>query len=422
MKAVAYIRKSKVNPNGHGVSWEVQEAAVRDLATRQGDADLEILSDWGSSGAAAAGVFGGTTRGGKRRIWQQLVQAIDDGQVSALYAYSLSRLARSTKELLELAERCAKTGVIVRLAKEGTLDFMSATGRLYLTVLAGVSTFEAEISAERAKDHVALRRSRGDHIGQAPYGFRLVDGKLEADPREPVDVVATAFEDAGTYNGAAKLLNSRGVRSKVGRWSDMSVRRVLGRSGAAAVPAVHPGRPRRRPALLSGLLRCPCGTIMTPARESHSLARGGTTEYVAYICWRSRNEPDHQKTRKVSQSLLEPWIREEAARLRVPANVASTNDPERHGELLARRQRVVDNYEDGLVSREQRDEKIRAIDEELERLSAVSAAVLNVPPAIDWRWDTDTINGVLRAMWDRVELDEQLRPFRAEWVVPEWRA
>ena len=186
---------------------------------------------------------------------------------------------------------------------------------------------------------------------------------------------------------------------------------------------VSPGRPPRRVALLSGLLRCHCGTVMSPARESHRLASGQATEYVSYLCWRSRNEPDHQPTRKVSESSLLPWIRQEAERLQVPADaVETTGDPGRQDELLARRQRVIDNYEDGLISRDERAKKVSVIDGELERLAAVSAAVLTVPPAIDWSWSPATVNAVLRAMWDRVELDATMLPVRAEWTVPEWRS
>jgi len=423
MKAVAYIRKSKLSANGHGLSWEVQESQVRELATRHGDAELEIVSDWGSSGAAATSAFGGTGRGGRRHAWQALLTAIDAGEISTLYAYSLSRLARSTRELLDLGERCAKAGVVVRLAKEGTLDFTSAHGRLYLTVLGAVATFEAEASAEKARDHVALRRSRGDHIGQPPYGFRLVGGKLQPDPSEPIEPVLEAYREAGSYHGAARLLNKRRFASKIaGRWSDMTVRRIVARAEGVEHRAKPVGRPARRLALLSGLLRCRCGTTLTPSRDLHRLASGQTTEYTSYTCWRGRHDSEHPRPFKIAEASLVPWIRNEADRLQVPADaVETTSDPKRQDELLARRQRVIDNYEDGLITREERTEKVGAIDVELERLTAVSAAVLAVPPTLDWAWPPAQLNGVLRAMWDHVKLDDQMAPISAEWTVPEWR-
>ena len=60
---VAYIRKSRVIDEKAGVSWEVQEAKIRELAATYGDngARLLILSDWnlsGRKGAARDGPLG----------------------------------------------------------------------------------------------------------------------------------------------------------------------------------------------------------------------------------------------------------------------------------------------------------------------------------------------------------------------------
>lgn len=422
MGPVAYIRKSKANPNGHGLSWEVQEAQVRELAARHGDGEaLTILSDWGASGAAAAGAFGGTGRGGRRKVWRQLTSMIEGREVSALYAYSLSRLARSTRELLDLAERCAGADVVVRLAKEGTLDFRSAHGRLYLTVLAAVATFEADVSAERARDHVALRKGRGEHIGRAPYGFRLVDGRLEPDPAQPVEPVLDAYREAGTYHGAARILNAQGANGRGGtRWSDMTVRRVLART-ATEHRVVRPGRPLGAPALLSKLLVCHCGGPMTPLRDSHRLADGRPVTYVHYLCWRSRHDADHPRPVKVAEAQILPWVQAEAARFRIPEAVemadAIEDDQARREELLGRRQRIIDNYEDGLISREERAAKVAAVDDELERIEMAST-VVDIPQAVDWSWPPDAINAYLRALWDGVELGLDLRPVRALWAVP----
>lgn len=427
MQPIAYIRKSRVNPHGPSLSWEVQEAHVRDLAARNGDAEsLTILSDWGASGAAATGL-GSTGRGGRRKVWAQLVAMIEGHQVSALYAYSLSRLARSTRELLDLAERCAATGVVVRLAKEGTLDFTSAHGRLYLTVLAAVATFEADVSAERARDHVAVRRGRGDHIGQPPYGYMLVDGRLEPDPGQPLEPILEAYREAGTYHGAARILNAQGLNTRGDtRWSDMTVRRVVARSEGADHRPAKRGRPAAQPALLAGVLRCHCGGPMSPSRHSHRKADGTSVTYMDYTCWRARHDAAHPRPLKVAESVLLSWIKEEAARYGGPMAVemeerTPASGPSRE-DLMARRQRVIDNYEDGLIGRDERTAKVAAIDDEMERLDSLSWSMEELPEAIDWDNDPpDAINAVLRALWRSVRLDESLRPMEADWRVPKWR-
>src|SRR5437016_4298130 len=107
-RSVAYVRRSNAS-NGHGngrISFDTQRAAVLELAARRGDPEPELVVEWGLSGADAATAFGGSGRGGRRRAYRELRARIEAGQVSALYAYSLSRLARSTRELLDLAEAC----------------------------------------------------------------------------------------------------------------------------------------------------------------------------------------------------------------------------------------------------------------------------------------------------------------------------
>src|SRR4051812_42214744 len=99
-RPVAYLRRSSAanNHNGGRVSFDVQQQAVLDLAARRGDREPEIIVEWGASGADRGGAFGGTQRGGRRRAYHVLRAEIEADRVSAVYAYSLSRLARSTRE------------------------------------------------------------------------------------------------------------------------------------------------------------------------------------------------------------------------------------------------------------------------------------------------------------------------------------
>jgi hypothetical protein len=52
-RAIGYIRRSSRIDMDPGMSWALQEGAVRTLAARYGVEDLELLSDWGKSGGYA---------------------------------------------------------------------------------------------------------------------------------------------------------------------------------------------------------------------------------------------------------------------------------------------------------------------------------------------------------------------------------
>lgn len=158
---------------------------MRELAARHGDElPAVIASDMGRSG--------GSTR--RRPEYRAMLDAIDSGQVQAIYSYSLSRPSRSVLDFTDLLERCRRLGVIIRLVAEGQIDYGTATGRAFANMAATFAQMERELAAERMGSAVAERRQRGDAMGQPPYGSAIDQGRL---------VPGTAPEDASSSDGCA---------------------------------------------------------------------------------------------------------------------------------------------------------------------------------------------------------------------------
>jgi len=398
---VAYLRKSRVINDRH-LSWEIQEQKVRELAQQHGEnGDLVLLSDWNRSGGT----------GKKRPGYQQLVTMIEAGQVSALYGYSLSRLSRSISDFTTLAELCVAQGVPIRLASDQNLDFTTASGRFVVNVLASAAQMERELASERSKDTVAVRRARGDRIGHPNYGEK--DG-------ESLEAVLQAYKDAGSVIGAGRLLNQRGVPTRTGRpWSTTTVRDILHRHHALPIRK-RPGAKNAAPFVLFHLLRCHCARHMSASRfRTTGGTKTKTYEQVVYRCLGGRTVPEHGRNSVTEKKLIE-WVKAEAARFRVPGDVAiiGQRDEGVRLDLEGRRRRVIDNYEDGVIDKAERDAKLLAIAADLERLDVAESAV-EIPPAIDWNgWDAKAINAVLRTYWEFVELDADMRPVRARWRLP----
>jgi DNA invertase Pin-like site-specific DNA recombinase len=412
--AVAYLRRSRVDTARPGVlSYEQQLQAVRKLAADHGDDPdkLLILEDWGKSGRAE--------RQSSRGAFARLEAMIEAGDVKAVYAYSISRLARSLEVLSRLVKLCERQDVPIRCAHGHSPDVSDSTGRLITSILGAIEQWQAEWNQERMAEATALRRARGDHVGPATYGWRVRAGKLERRPEERVELLIEAYREAGSAHGAARLLTERGVPTRNGRpWAASSLHGILEREVPDLLPAhPSPGPKALTVARLAGLLYCPCGARLTARR----LRRPGGQ--FAYECRRSFDDPAHPHPRTVVESQLLPWVQQEAARLQVPADqvlIGEDVDPAPRQSLEARRRRVVDNYEDGLVDKAERDAKLLAIASELERIAATEELV-DVPD-LDWTAPTAEVNRVLRAMWSKIELGPDLRPVRAEWLVPEWRA
>ena len=79
---------------------------------------------------------------------------------------SLSRLGRSTKDLLELVEIFNKKGVHLSSLKE-SIDTGTPTGKLLFTMFSAIAQFERDIIAERTVEGLNSARARG-RVGGRP--------------------------------------------------------------------------------------------------------------------------------------------------------------------------------------------------------------------------------------------------------------
>jgi hypothetical protein len=240
----------------------------------------------------------------------------------------------------------------------------------------------------------------------------------EPDPTQSVAAILEAYREAGSFHGAARLLNERRVKAPRGdRWYGSRVRDILKAThpDAAEVRQTTPRVAYRSTsgAIFRRLLRCHCGGVPTPNRM-----RNGS---YSYRCPRGHADRENHPVVQIPESVILEWAEGEAARLRVPEAVVGTDDPARRAELMAKREGIGDALALRVWDKERATAERDAIDAELDRLDAAQI-VAAIPPAIDWTWPPPALSDVLRALWRAVELGPDLRPLRADWTVPEWRA
>jgi DNA invertase Pin-like site-specific DNA recombinase len=87
------------------------------------------------------------------------------------------RLARSTVDLLTIVQGLTKRDVTVRLLSMG-IDTATATGKLLLTMLAGVAEFERALMLERQRAGIAAAKAAGRYKGRVPTARRKTDEVL----------------------------------------------------------------------------------------------------------------------------------------------------------------------------------------------------------------------------------------------------
>ena len=81
-----------------------------------------------------------------------------------IYVHDFSRLARSTKDLLEIVDNLQKKGVHLVSNKEN-LDTNTPTGKLMLTVIAAIAEFERQNLLERQREGIAIAKREGKYKG-----------------------------------------------------------------------------------------------------------------------------------------------------------------------------------------------------------------------------------------------------------------
>lgn len=87
-----------------------------------------------------------------------------------IYIHSLDRLARSTKDLLEIVETLQNKGIHLVSNKEN-IDTSTATGKLMLTMIGAIAEFERANLLERQKEGIAIAKQQGKFKGRKKIGF-----------------------------------------------------------------------------------------------------------------------------------------------------------------------------------------------------------------------------------------------------------
>jgi len=223
MKAVGYCRVSNDTQAREGVSLAAQHARITTWCATNGAELVEIRTDGGVSGKH------GTYR-------PELQAALDAAcaQKAVLVVYSISRMARSNRELLEIVELLGKAGAhLVSLTE--AFDTTSASGKMIFGILAVLAEFERNLIVERVKTALAHKKSRGERISRyLPFGKTAgPDGRLIDNPDELATLAeARALAAEGlSMRAIARELAARGRPTKTGaRWSDVVVSRLLARS------------------------------------------------------------------------------------------------------------------------------------------------------------------------------------------------
>lgn len=463
-RPAAYIRRSVARTSDPGdVSRQFQTEKVRALAGDDGSNLRIIDGDWGRSAAGE--------KTDKRLAFLALLDAVERGEVSTLYAYSADRLARSVRWSAQLLDACEAAGTTI-VTGEGRFAPGDDMARQMFHFQAMQNEGALRQMVTKSSATASKRKERGDAMGRAPYGYihSMVDGRSQLVPRpgeDPAAIVA-AFRLTGTYNGTAKLLNANSgeeVRADDGSlvgigvglptrfagkyWDASTVRHVIMREAKELVPVTpHQGSPARSAGhIFARLLVCPHSELH-PARPYLTVSaapeyidkKGARHTYnVNYYCAVAHvsGVKDHPRPYMISEAKVLEWAKRETKDIERRLKVERKGkEPDAEAQLAAldeRRAGIGDAYVAGAYgpagspqAKAAMTQRLAAIDAEVPALElrrrAMSGSVLKALPikdksGIDWTAAPAEVNARLRELWQSVELDPAtMLPVRAVWT------
>ncbi|MDN4525366.1 recombinase family protein [Fictibacillus fluitans] len=208
MKVVVYIRVSTHEQVEEGYSIQAQKTRLQAYAVSQG---WEIVHFYVDEGISAKDM--------NRPELMRMLRGVKEKAFDCVLVYRLDRLTRSVMDLHELINLFEKHDVKFKSATE-IYDTTTATGRLFITLVAALAQWERENLGERVKFGMEEKAREGKWVNSmSPLGYDREGDHLVINTGEAA-VVKEIFNQYTTNNlgisKLARMLNDRGIKTKTG--------------------------------------------------------------------------------------------------------------------------------------------------------------------------------------------------------------
>ncbi|MFB9822918.1 recombinase family protein [Halobaculum roseum] len=168
MTVACYTRVSTAKQNLDRQLTSTQQYAEDSLGASL--ADIEVYRDK-SSGTNTA-----------RDAYQRLMTDAEAGEIDAVVAHEVSRVARSISDLERTADRLREAGVELHIVSESLVmkpDEEDPYQRALFQMLGVFGELEARIKRQNIREGIAARQDSEEYRhGPAPLGFTKGDGRL----------------------------------------------------------------------------------------------------------------------------------------------------------------------------------------------------------------------------------------------------
>ena len=216
LRVAAYARVSSGSEDQLN-SFAAQNAHYTELITDNPEWEfVDVYADKGITGTSAE----------KRDDFQRLLADCRRGRVDKILVKSSSRFARNAKECLEAVRELKALGVGVCFEEQG-IDTSELAGEFLTAIFAMMDQKESENISDNLRWSIDMRMRAGKYnTCTAPFGYRLVKGKLELIP-EQVPIIRYIYEAYLSGKTAGDIAAALNLFSKGKLWKPQRIDYIL---------------------------------------------------------------------------------------------------------------------------------------------------------------------------------------------------
>ena len=221
-KAAIYLRVSTADQN-----YDRQEIELRELAQREGYTITQVFEEKRSAVLNYVDY---------REELEKMLQ-LTKNDVSKIYVWDITRLARNAKQFLDIVEKFTAKGICVHFKDKDikTLDENgkpNALTQMYLFILGTFAQIDAENlkakmnSAKKAN----LIKGATSYSYKPPFGYKRINKQLviDEDEAQTVRMIFTLYSTGTPIQQICDLLNAQGKKTQTGNlWIKGTMHKVL---------------------------------------------------------------------------------------------------------------------------------------------------------------------------------------------------
>jgi len=219
MKVIGYVRVSSVTKREKNNSIPLQKKKIEEYCKLNDYELLEIYEDDGISGMSI----------NKRLGYKNMIEYLKDNNVDGIVVWSLSRLGRRMKDVIDFMDYLKTNNIKFYSIKEN-LSNDDKIGSLIMNILSSVNEFEVEVIKQRIKDVKRNKKENGEVYGRLMYGYDNQNGKLivNKEERNTIKRIKNLRSRGWSWRNISNKLNDDGIRSKEGKiWYDGSLYNMM---------------------------------------------------------------------------------------------------------------------------------------------------------------------------------------------------